>query len=335
MSRRSSEGNWVPLLAVLLASFGVHLLLWPLGNEVLDMAWHGRELPRTEGVMEVALLDEDEQPEEIPEEDDEQSKVAPGNLVQLDQGNNRKPEHDTKYVSEFDNRTSSPTRAPNIRPQRGAMGQPGTTKDGNEGKADSPDPLRPQALPLMTRDSDDQNDDLKADDRGELPRAGEAPHPPSLGSAGTRKAMKDALGNPGSFDNIDDSVPAGLKNDLETTRWAFASFFNRVRNGVAQHWHPETLHAANDPDGTKYGTKTRKTRLLISLNPDGTLHRVKLDESCDIDYLDEEAIRAVRTAAPFVNPPPGLVDPKSGLIEFGFGFIFEFRGERRIFRYKR
>jgi hypothetical protein len=43
----------------------------------------------------------------------------------------------------------------------------------------------------------------------------------------------------------------------------------------------------------------------------------------------------VRTAAPFVNPPAGLVDEESGLIEFGFGFIFELHGERRIFRYRR
>lgn len=333
MSRRSSEGNWVPLLAVLLASFALHLLLWPLGNEVLDMAWRGRDLPSTESVMEVALLDEDEQPEE--EEEDDEPKDAPGKLVQMDHGNNRAPDRETKYISEFDNRTSNPTRAPNVRPQPGSPGQPGTSKDGNEGQADSPDPLRPQALPLNARDHDDESDDVKTDDRGELPLPGSATHPPSLGSAGTRKALRDALGNPGSFDDIDDTVPTGLKNDLESTRWAFSSFFNRVRNGVAQHWHPETVHAANDPDGTKYGTKTRKTKLLVSLNPDGSLHRVRLDDSCDIDYLDEEAIHAVRAAAPFVNPPPELVDRRTGLIEFGFGFIFEFGGERRIFRYKR
>ncbi|MBC8066980.1 MAG: energy transducer TonB, partial [Deltaproteobacteria bacterium] len=155
------------------------------------------------------------------------------------------------------------------------------------------------------------------------------------GSPGTRKALREALGTPGGFDDIDSSVDEGDETTVDSNRWKFSSFFNRVRNGVSQHWHPEVLHASNDPDGRKYGTKTRRTRLVISLNPDGSLNRVRLEGSSDVDYLDEEAIRAVRTAAPFANPPPDLVDPRTGLIEFGFGFIFEFKGERRIFRYQR
>lgn len=332
---RQTESNAIPLIAVLLASFGAHLLLWPLGDEVLDMAWQHRRLPQTESVMEVALLDEDEPDPDAPE--DEVPEEAPGKLVQLDRvTDERPPERDTPYVSEFDNRTSHPTRAPNVRPIPGAPGVQGERKDGNEGKADSPDPLQPHALPLQPRDADAQGEDsTEPDDRGELPRPGAVPLPRAVGSAGTRKALQDALGQHGSLDDIDKKIEEGGEEVVESKRWAFASFFNRVRNGIAQHWHPEPLHAANDPDGRKYGTKTRRTKLHVSLNPDGSLNRVRLEDSCDIDYLDEEAIRAVRTAAPFVNPPAGLVDPRSGLIEFGFGFIFEFGGESRIFRYRR
>jgi TonB family protein len=327
----------MPLVAVLLASFGMHLLLWPLGDEVLDMTWSGRELPQTDRAMEVALLDEDEIEEEIDPEAPPPAE-PPGKLVQLDKvTDQRPPEHETPYVSEFDSRAAHPTRAPNDRPQPGAPAQPrGDRPDGRKGEGEAPDPLQPQALPLMPSRDNRGDESTEAQDDGELSApGGQVPLPSASGTPGTRKALRDALGRPGGFDDVDPSVDEDDETKLDSKRWKFASFFNRVRNGVAQHWHPEVLHASNDPDGRKYGTKTRRTRLVISLNPDGSLNRVRLDSSSDVDYLDDEAIRAVRTAAPFANPPPGLVDPRTGLIEFAFGFIFEFKGENRIFRYQR
>ena len=180
-------------------------------------------------------------------------------------------------------------------------------------------------------------DDNPVGQSSELPRAGGRLGSLSpAGSPGTRQALLHSLGQPGTFDDLDDSIEEGDENILNSKRWKFASFFNRVRNGVANHWHPEVVHAARDPDGTVYGTKTRKTKLVISLNADGSLHSIEFDAGGEsgVDYLDEEAIRAVRAAAPFANPPPGLVG-KNGKIEFGFGFIFEIHGGARIFRYQR
>jgi len=146
--------------------------------------------------------------------------------------------------------------------------------------------------------------------------------------------MQRALGQPGSFDAIDDDVPEGAENLLNSRRWKYASFFNRVRDAVAERWRPDEVHRARDPSGTKYGKIPRVTRLYIKLNPDGSVHGISVDSSCGLGFLDEEAIRAVRSAAPFGNPPPQLVDPRSGLIEFGFGFRLEFeKGAGRIFRY--
>ena len=48
-----------------------------------------------------------------------------------------------------------------------------------------------------------------------------------------------------------------------------------------------------------------------------------------------DAIRAVRAAQPFSNPPPGLVDPETGFIDFGFAFIFEIGQSPKIHRYRR
>ncbi len=333
--RERSQGPGV-LIGVLVGSALLHLLLWPVGDEVLDWTWNGAPLPPGDGMMEVALLDEDEEPErEDPPE--EKPETPPGQLVQQDRiVDERPPERDTPYVSEFDNRTDRPTRAPKQHPIPGA--QP-SGDDGRDGKP-SPSPqtsAQPLALLPGTQPSDvdgDPNDPLDADARGEVPLpGGRVPLPAPAGSPGARKALTKSLGQAGGFDDVDDAADDD-ETSVDSKRWKYASFFNRVRSAVSQHWHPEVVHAANDPDGRRFGTKTRRTRLHISLNPDGSLHRVKLDASCDVGYLDEEAIHAVRTAAPFTNPPPGLVDPSTGFIEFSFGFIFEFSGESRIFRYR-
>ena len=51
-------------------------------------------------------------------------------------------------------------------------------------------------------------------------------------------------------------------------------------------------------------------------------------------FLDDEAMDAFRRAAPFVNPPPQLID-KDGLIHFTFSFIFELSGRTntKVFHY--
>lgn len=332
------------LIAVVAASLLMHVALWPVGDEVLGWAWGGGSLPRTEGIMEVSLLDVAEQPEPEPEpepepDDPENQPEPPGKLVQLDRvEDERPPGHDTPYVSEFDNRTARPTRAPNQHPQPGSTAAGNDGRDGQQDQA-PPNPAEPQALPLLPSSATDDavgDDPVDPDERGELPNSrGRTPLPSPSGSPGTRKALMDALGNPGSHDDIDDGAAEDDETSVDSKRWKFASFFNRVRNAIAQRWHPEVVHAANDPDGRRFGTKTRRTRLVVSLNPDGSLNRIRLDASCDVDYLDEEAIHAVRQAAPFANPPAGLIDPDTGLIEFSFGFIFEFDGSSRIFRYQR
>lgn len=327
------------MVGVIVASIGLHALLLPVGDELLSLAGSGRTLPAPAGVMEVALL-----PEELEPEAEDNPAEPPGKLVQLDRvDDQRPPEHDTPYVSEFDNRASKATRAPNLRPEPGSTpSQPGDRPDARPDPstrtAESPSDARPlDLLPQGDRDGA-SDDEIPEDDRGERARAGASrPSLSPAGSPGTRDALRKALGGSGSFDDVGEDIDVGSDNAFDTKRWKFASFFNRVRDSVAQHWHPETVHAARDPDASIHGTRVFKTKLLISLNPDGSLHKVRMQPGGDsgVDYLDEEAIQAVRQAAPFTNPPPGLVDAATGKIEFGFGFIFDVQGGRRIFRYQR
>ncbi len=86
----------------------------------------------------------------------------------------------------------------------------------------------------------------------------------------------------------------------------------------------------NDPDGTVNGFKTRVTEVRVSLSANGSLAKVVVTNPSGVSELDDEAVRAFHSAAPFPNPPDGLV--KEGLITFAFAFYFEIGQPRSSWR---
>ena len=139
---------------------------------------------------------------------------------------------------------------------------------------------------------------------------------------------------PGAFPDYLKDVDEGDETLLNTKEFKFASFFNRVKRAVAQHWNPGREYERRDPNGNVFGFKSRLTVLLIVLTPAGAVKKIVLDRPSGLGFLDDEAIRAFRAAAPFPNPPRRLVDPRSNEISFRFGFQFEIvRGPSfRLFR---
>ena len=142
----------------------------------------------------------------------------------------------------------------------------------------------------------------------------------AIGS-GTQDALKD----------IDD----GDETALNSKKWRFASFFNRVKHQVQEHWHPDEVYHRRDPTGAIYGHENRLTMVRVQLKPDGHLANVALDSPCGLEFLDDEAIQAFREAQPFPNPPRGLIDANDGLVNFQFGFLFDLSGVSRpmLFKY--
>mgnify|MGYP003632481941 FL=1 len=138
----------------------------------------------------------------------------------------------------------------------------------------------------------------------------------------------------GSVDKLD-GVESGDFTSLNTKKWKFASFFNRMKRQVAQNWHPGEVYARRDPLGKVYGTKDRVTVLEVTLQPGGKLSKVVVLEESGVDFLDTEAVAAFRRAQPFPNPPSGLIASSSGLITFSFGFHFQVGAPRsgwKVFR---
>jgi TonB family protein len=118
-------------------------------------------------------------------------------------------------------------------------------------------------------------------------------------------------------------VEEGDEMLLNTREFKYAGFFNRSKRAIVQEWSADRAYMLRDPDFSIYPVKDRTTVVAIKLNADGSLKDVRVVRRSGLDFLDEEAVRAVRAATPFPNPPSALV--KDGEIDYGlFGFKVTF-----------
>ncbi len=154
--------------------------------------------------------------------------------------------------------------------------------------------------------------------KGQGGAGGGAPPVPNLKPS---KEQLERIVGGGSVDHLEE-VEHGDETALNAKRWVFASFFNRMKRQVAQNWDPQTVWRRADPQGTHHGFKTRITEVRVVLGPKGDLVKVTVTAPSGVQELDDEAVKSFHAAAPFPNPPDGLVS-KDGNITFAFSFYFE------------
>lgn len=143
-----------------------------------------------------------------------------------------------------------------------------------------------------------------------------------------------AVGSDGGTVDYLNGVDEDNKTLLNRKRMSYADFFERVKQGVASHWDPAYVYRRRDPSGRIYGVEDRLTVLNVTLNGDGSLDRLYVEQASGLDFLDDEAMRAMNEAVPFPNPPEGMKD-LNGDVNFKFGFYFEISTRRfRVFRYR-
>lgn len=128
-----------------------------------------------------------------------------------------------------------------------------------------------------------------------------------------------------SNDYIKD-VQVGLETLLNTREFKYYSYYNRIRKQLSQHWEgrvreklTKLFKEGRAPAATN---KDRITKLMIVLNDRGTLVRVQVLSDSGIRDLDDAAIEAFRAAAPFPNPPKGIVEG-DGTVKIRWDFVLE------------
>jgi protein TonB len=128
--------------------------------------------------------------------------------------------------------------------------------------------------------------------------------------------------------NYLEGLEQGDLTRLNTKEFLYSGFFTRVKRQIASLWRPDETFARIQRFNSIIYAKLITTTVSITLNSDGYLvePNVFVITSSGFADWDNESVRCVREAAPFLNPPKGLVD-SSGNITFTFAFIGEMRPE--------
>lgn len=158
---------------------------------------------------------------------------------------------------------------------------------------------------------------------------------PSTSAGNIAHNMQALAGSPGSDDYLPDVDNEGDTNLLNTRKFRYWDFFQRVRERVRDEWNPAQVWQAHDPSGKRYGVRDRLTVVRVRLDPQGAVKELRVQKPSGLSFLDDEATRAFSAGGPYPNPPAGLVN-EQGEVEFQFGFMFEISSSRfRFYRMDR
>lgn len=126
-------------------------------------------------------------------------------------------------------------------------------------------------------------------------------------------------------DHVKD-VDQGLETLLNTREFKYYSYYNRIRRQLAQHWEGKVREKLTKMYREKRApanlNEDRITKVIVVLNAAGTLVKVQVLSDSGIRDLDDAAVEAFRAAAPFPNPPKGIVEP-DGTVKIRWDFVLE------------
>lgn len=118
-------------------------------------------------------------------------------------------------------------------------------------------------------------------------------------------------------------VESGLQTLLSTREFVYHSYYARIRNQLAQYWEPKikdkVMHLFKQGRSIA-SSEDRVTQVIIVLDPTGTLVAVQVVGQSGVNELDDAAVEAFRAAAPFPNPPDGIVE-NDGTIKIRWDFV--------------
>jgi len=126
-----------------------------------------------------------------------------------------------------------------------------------------------------------------------------------------------------SDDYLDDVI-AGEKTILSTREFRYYSYYQRIKELLRQHWKPnvERKLALLWNKGHTIQQDELTTRLLVLLNRDGTVTKISRVGTSGVNDLDDAAMEAFQKAAPFPNPPQGMIDA-DGFVRIRWDFILK------------
>jgi TonB family protein len=246
--------------------------------------------------------------------------LRPANqIVEQDQKPSNAEQVDTRFLSatnqKVDKQTIAKERGEFKNAKKPTASHSGPKGDGKE-KSEAPDRHEKLARDLFK--SFDANEALErqklADKENGLGRG--------TGSGDTAAGTGDASQ---SNDYVKD-VDQGLETMLNTREFKYYSYYSRIRRQLAQHWEGRVREKLTkmfkEGRAPAAAAQDRITKLMIVLNDRGTLVRVQVLSDSGVRDLDDAAIEAFRQAAPFPNPPKGIIEG-DGTVKIRWDFVLE------------
>jgi TonB family protein len=126
-------------------------------------------------------------------------------------------------------------------------------------------------------------------------------------------------------DDYLENVDEGDQTLLNTKEFVYYSYFMRVKDQLRSHWNPlirKNVQVLYAKDRNIASLHVKATSVRITLNKSGYLEKIELLKTSGYEELDVAAIQAFRSAAPFLNPPTGLIE-KDKRIRIVWDFILE------------
>ncbi|PIU00676.1 MAG: energy transducer TonB [Bdellovibrionales bacterium CG10_big_fil_rev_8_21_14_0_10_45_34] len=290
-------------------SFSLSLLLHIVALIAMLLQRPYSTMPPSNEEIEVTYLDEKD-----PSEAAKLLNSAEKQIVdQSEQAVNDEVPEDSKFLSRNNQRVVRETKAPfrgDFNNQAGQLGSEEKAEDknkpdsANEGSVlaeESGDGVKSAGSVKMKDLIPKFNWDLKAASKGQK------------------------LGTPSANDDYLKEIEVGVQTLLSTREFVYFSYYKRIKDRIGLFWEPKIKQKVSRMfrQGRQLASRQdRITKLLILLDRNGTLVGVQvLDQSGVLD-LDDAAIEAFKEAAPFPNPPEGIVE-SDGRIRIRWDFVIE------------
>lgn len=117
----------------------------------------------------------------------------------------------------------------------------------------------------------------------------------------------------------------GVETLLTTHEFVYYTYYNRIRGQLSQYWEPkikQKIIALFKRGRRIASTQDHVTKVQIVLDSKGLLIKVQVINESGIQDLDDVAVEAFKAAAPFPNPPKGIIDP-DGTVKIQWDFVVE------------
>ncbi len=301
-----------PIAKYLLGSLLLHFSIW---SSLTLVQWLKTITPASTApeTIEVSFISAPEasstkkEPEKLPDRQQPES-LAQQIVQQSEQALNDEVPEDSRFLGRHNQRVKQQTRAAQTGAFRNTDQQPAPSEPPSPTEMKPEAPRKPVSLA-----------DLRPQFAPKIPQIPVQP----VSRAPASQDSDPSLGSQ-SDDYLKD-VPTGMQTLLSTREFVYYSYYARIRDQIRQHWEPgvrEKVRIIYRSGRSPAAVRDRITQVVVTLDDKGFLVNVEVIGPSGLIELDEIAVEAFRSAAPFPNPPEGMVE-SDGTIKIRWDFVLE------------